>query len=107
MDHGVPGGFVKRVGRNRWVLHAPGRFVHMGCLDPVLEKEEKENNLVKMSEARKWLDRNRSQKEAWDAATEEAGGRQAEEPAVYICEVQSTTYDSEDDSAVMYNIKCV
>jgi hypothetical protein len=114
-------GFLTDVARDRWVLHAPGRFVTMGSMDPVLEKHEKDQGSVSLAEAMEWLAKD-GKKEAWDAASASdldhlnalikaaaAEGEKNTEPGVYICEVSWSTLDMPADAGqrVTYNIRCV
>jgi hypothetical protein len=48
-------GFIRKVCHDRWVLHAPGRCITMGSMDPALEEYEKKSGVVSEKEVTRWL----------------------------------------------------
>ena len=122
LEHGVPGRFLKRMSEKYYVLHVPGRLVKMGTLDPVLEKHEKNTGRVSLDEFYKWLGGSLpEEKLVWENVSEAdldtlkelvkvaSGGREEEEPAVYICEIAWDTYFLGEDEKRTgpWNIKCI
>ena len=107
--------YVTFVGQDRWILAVPERFVQMGNMDPVLEEHEKKTGRVARSEVEKWL-AGRDLLDKWNSVSREEVTKvesyakiAGEDPdtfiETYICEISWTTYEREDDSTVIYNIR--
>lgn len=107
--------YVTAVGKDRWVLSVPERFVQIGRMDPVLEQHEKKAGSVSRSEVEKLL-AGRDLLDNWNSVSAEEIAKvesyakiAGEDPdafiQTYICEISWTTYELEDDSVVSYNIR--
>lgn len=53
-----------------WILHAPGRWLVMGSMDPVLEDHEIAAGYVDAAELQAWLAKRPDALEAWQAASD-------------------------------------
>jgi hypothetical protein len=115
-------GFLVEVSKERWVLHAPGRFVTMGSIDPILEAHEKNEGKVSLAEAMEWLAKREEENTKWNSVSAEdlahlqklitaaaAPDEGNTAPGVYICEVSWSTLDMPADagSRVTYNLRCI
>ncbi|KAJ3179768.1 hypothetical protein HDU85_004769, partial [Gaertneriomyces sp. JEL0708] len=113
-------GFLIEIAKDRWVLHAPGRFVTMGSIDRILEAHEKRDRRVSLTEAMDWLSED-EEKPDWDGVSQsdlahlealvKAAAAEDEKntaPNVYICEVSWSTLEMPADAGqrVTYNIRC-
>lgn len=110
-------GFLLPIAADRWILHAPGRFVKIGSMDPILEEHEKRQSHVALSEAMNFLRKMDDSYQKWNATSNDdlahldsliqaaaAPDETNVKPAVYICETSWCTLD--DSNRVTYNIKC-
>jgi hypothetical protein len=112
--------FLRKVAKDRWILHAPNKCIVMGSIDPILEDREKRAGQVSKQEVEKWLAGNPEAKEKWSSVFDEdmarlreliviaANGDEQAVPDTYIAEIDWTTLDlSEDGGLVTYNLKVV
>jgi len=114
-------GFLIEIAKDRWVLHAPGRFVTMASIDPILEAHEKREGRVSLTEVTDWLAKDKK-KVDWDSVSQNdlahlnalvtaaaADNEKNLVPDIYICEVAWSTLDMLADAGrrVTYNIRCV
>jgi hypothetical protein len=110
--------FVKPLTPGRWLLHAPTRCIHVGGIDPILEKHEVAAGHVEWKEVAEQLERNPDMKKQWEAATDDDLAELTKlvelasdpktgphKPGVYICEIEWTSYDMEDSGRVTNNIR--
>ena len=110
-------GYITKVCQDRWVLHAPGKCLTLGSLDPVIEDHEKVSGFVKQNEIDNLLSRHLKLKAEWSSATsaqvEElnalvraAADDETAEAGTYMCELEwSTLEGNTDNSSLIYNIK--
>ena len=62
-------GYISKVCQARWVLHAPGKCLTLGSLDPVIEDHEKVAGFVKQDEIDNLLSRHPKLNAEWSSAT--------------------------------------
>ena len=109
--------YICRVCQDRWILHAPGKRLTLGSIDPVIDDNEKEVGFVRQTEVDRLLLRHLQLKEDWDSATtaqldelsslvRAAAGDDTAEPRNYICELQwSTLEGNTDNTTLLYNLR--
>ena len=69
---------VKKVTKDEWILHAPGKYITMGSMDPVLNRQQKKAGKVSLRAVEKWLAQHDERllkttgvKSEWTSATQE------------------------------------
>ncbi len=109
--------YISRVCKDRWILHAPGKCLTLGSMDPVIDDDEKDVGFVRQTEVDRLLLRRPQRKEEWDSATtaqldelsslvRAAAGDNTAEPGNYICELQwSTLEGNTDNTTLLYNLQ--
>ena len=101
--------YISRVCQDRWILHAPGKCLTLGSMDPVIEDSEKEVGFVRQTEVDRLLFRRQKLKAEWDSATtaqldelsslvRAAAGDDTAEPRNYSCR-QKSAYSNGSASA--------
>ena len=109
--------YISRVCQDRWILHAPGKCLTLGSMDPVIEDSEKQVGFVSQTEVDRLLIRHQKLEADWDSATtaqldelsslvRAAAGDDTAEPRIYMCELQwSTLQGNADDTTLQYNLR--
>lgn len=111
-------GFVTKVAKDRWILHAPSKFITIGNMDPALDEAEKRQGFVSKDEFARWMSDHPTEKAQWegpeselitlqDLITVAAGGDEEQRPGTYFCEIAWSTLDMPEDAgaSVTYNIR--
>ena len=99
------------------MLHAPGRFVNIGDIYPVLEEHERSQGHVHQEEVMKKLQQLPAY-EAWSSTSQAdlslladivklAAEDDSAEPGIYIAEIEWCTLESGMPGRLRANIRCV
>ena len=93
---------VKMIAPERWVIHAPGRFIKLGSIDPVLD-----DNDIRQGVNRDKIDHILQKNPIWYQQWHECQDKtEIDEWGIFICELQcSSMHITDIAERVSYNIR--
>lgn len=94
----TPQDFLQQVADERFVLHAPGRCLDVGFMDPVLSEHAKESGNVSLEHVQsciekypEWSRTTADQLRLVEDLVKAAADDPSAAPGIYVCEVESCT----------------
>lgn len=112
-------GYISKVCKDRWILHAPHKHIVVGSMDPVIENHEKRARRIQQAEVDRMLSRSPKHKLQWESTTADeihrlnelvkvAADDQEAVPGTYMCEIAWALLDPASSyESISYNLKVV
>lgn len=116
----VPDSFLMTIIEDEYtVLHAPGKYLNIGGIDPIIEVHEREQGYISLDEVMGQLENHKEWYDAWTSTTPEdlqlleeyvrlAADDESAKPGTYIAEIEWCTLEGPGDPGTLKaNLPCM